>query len=74
MDTLPEDYAAGYGTDKEWCRGVLDNVRRTTVSIKLEAGDHKLRFIHINAGVILQKIDIGLSESECYYGYKVFGS
>ena len=69
-DTLPEGYMAGYGTDKEWCMGVLDNARRTTVSILLEAGRHTLRFIQLDAGVILQKIDVGLSESECFYGYK----
>ncbi|MBP5655336.1 MAG: glycosyl hydrolase 115 family protein [Clostridiales bacterium] len=70
VDTLPEGYMAGYGSDKEWCRGVLDNARRTTVPVTLDAGHHTLRFFHLDAGMILQKIDIGLSESVCFYGYR----
>lgn len=70
LDTLPEGYMAGYGTDKDWCKAVLENGRRTTCSFNLKAGHHELRFIHMDAGIVLQKIEVATTESKAFYGYR----
>ena len=70
LDTLPEGYMAGYGSDKNWCKAVLDNWRKTVFAVDLEAGSHELKLIHLDAGIVFQKIDIGLKESDSFYGYQ----
>ena len=70
IDTLPEGYMAGYGTDKDWCKAVLDNSRKTVYAADLEAGAHELKLIHIDAGIVFQKIDIGLEEPASFFGYR----
>ncbi len=70
VDSLPEGYAAGDPDDEYWCRGVLDNCRRISVKMNLAAGNHSLRFIHLDAGIVLQKIEIAVKESDTFYGYR----
>jgi len=35
---------------------------------KLIEGDHTLRFIHLDAGVVLQKIEIAQQFTDAFYG------
>ncbi len=70
INSLPEVYAAGDPDDEHWSRQVLDNCRRCTVKMNLEAGDHRLRFIHQDAGIVLQKIEIAPEPSDSFYGYR----
>ncbi len=69
VDSLPENYAAGAPDDKRWCTYVLDNCRRCPVKLHLTAGEHSLRFIHMDAGIVLQKIEIAQKPSDSFYGY-----
>ena len=70
LDTLPSGYMAGYGSDKDWCKAVLDNSRRTVFDMDLKAGKHKLKLIHLDAGIVFQKIDIGLTDPSSFYGFR----
>ena len=70
IDTLPAGFAAGVPEDPDWCRYVLDNCRRVNARFQLAAGEHKLRFVHIDAGVVLQKIEVAKKPSKAFYGYR----
>jgi hypothetical protein len=69
INTLPENYAAGDPADKNWCRYVLENGRRCSMSIELEKGQHTLQYIQIESGVVLQKIEIAKVPSRSFFGY-----
>lgn len=69
VNSLPEVYAAGDSEDENWCRYVLDNCRRCDIPLTLEAGKHSLKFIHLEAGIVLQKIEIAKIKSSSFYGY-----
>ncbi len=68
VDSLPTPYAAGEPEDENWCRYVLDNCRCVPVKMELSEGNHTLRFIHLDAGIVLQKIEIAQQPSEAFYG------
>ena len=70
IDTLPEVFNAGDTDDMNWCRYVLDNGRYSDIKVELDAGGHQLRIIHVDAGVVLQKIEIAQRPSTSFYGYK----
>ena len=70
INSLPEIYAAGDPDDESWSRQVLDNCRRCTVKLELTVGEHSLRFIHQDAGIVLQKIEIAQQPSDSFYGYR----
>ncbi|MBN1892268.1 MAG: glycosyl hydrolase 115 family protein, partial [Clostridiales bacterium] len=70
VDTLPKGFAAGDPGDADWYRYVLDNGRRVSISAELEQGPHTLRFIHLDAGVVLQKIEVARQPSNTFYGYR----
>ncbi|MBE6760179.1 MAG: hypothetical protein E7554_08875 [Ruminococcaceae bacterium] len=70
INSLPDIYAAGDPDDEQWSRQVLDNCRRVSMKISLTGGDHSLRFIHLDAGIVLQKIEIAQQPSESFYGYR----
>jgi len=69
IDTLPEVYNAGYNFDKNWMTAVLENGRRHCYRTKLSKGQHKIRLIHLDAGVVFQKFEISLKRSESFYGF-----
>lgn len=56
VDTLPEGYMAGYGTDADWSRAVLENCRVTGASFNLSAGVHRVRFTCVDCMIVLQKL------------------
>lgn len=69
IDSLPEGYMAGYGTDKDWCKGVLINERKVTKKVNLSKGLHEIKFLAIDSGVVLQKIEISKEESTNFFGF-----
>ncbi len=69
LDTLPERFAAGDTDDADWCQYVLDNGRRIHVPITLAEGSHRLAVLAVDAGVVLQKIEIAKETSTSFYGY-----
>lgn len=70
VDTLPEGFMAGDPADPSWCRYVLDNGRRCSITAELATGVHSLRLIHLDAGVVFQKTEIALQPSGSFYGYR----
>ncbi|MBE6753096.1 MAG: hypothetical protein E7559_01880 [Ruminococcaceae bacterium] len=70
IDSLPEGYMAGYGTDPDWCSYVLNNCRRCSSTVTLSEGLHTLRFCQVDAGVVLQKLEIAKIPSRAFYGYR----
>jgi hypothetical protein len=70
VNTLPEGFAAGDPDDTDWCRYVLDNSRRAGMNVDLNEGAHTIRFIHLDAGVVLQKIEVARNPSDTFYGYR----
>lgn len=69
LDTLPAGFAAGNSDDTDWCRYVLDNGRRCSISADLAEGNHTIRFIQMDAGIVLQKIEVAKKPSQTFYGY-----
>lgn len=70
IDTLPKGFAAGNPDDPNWCRYVLDNSRRSEVTVDLDKGPHTVRFIPLDAGVVLQKIEVARKPATSFYGYR----
>ncbi len=55
LDTLPEGFKVDiFNTD--WSRGVLENIRRTKMTLQLMQGMHTLRLFGMDAGVTVEKI------------------
>ena len=70
LNTLPEKFAAGDNQDENWRQYVLDNGRRCSVTTDLAEGVHTLTVIQVDAGVVLQKIEIVKVPSDSFYGYQ----
>ncbi len=69
IDSLPETFAAGDYWDYNWCQGVLNNARKVRYSVTLSAGVHELTYYGVDAGVVLQKIEVAQQDAGTYYGY-----
>lgn len=69
IDTLPEGYMAGYVSDPVWAKGVLINERKITKTANLSKGLHEIKFLTIDSGVVLQKIEISKTLSSNFYGF-----
>lgn len=75
METLPRSFIAGDYNNKEWCEGVLDNIRISNLLYEMKKGLNKLKVYHIDAGVVLERIVISkdplkesfLGPKESYY-------
>lgn len=57
-ELVGEGFHAGDYRDEEWCRGVLDQIRRADVTFELEAGIQRLSIGAMEAGVVLERIRI----------------
>lgn len=69
LDSLPSNFAAGDYYDYNWCQGVLKNVRKVRWTVSLSAGSHELVYYGVDAGVLLQKIEVAQQDAGTYYGY-----
>lgn len=71
LNTLPDRFAAGDNQDQNWRQYVLDNGRRCSIPVELTLGAHCLSVIQVDAGVVLQKIEIAMVPSYSFYGYQI---
>ena len=72
VNMIPEGFAVGDG-NPYWSQGVLDNVRKTTVTVELKEGVNEINIHAINPNLVLQKIVIceeGIVIPESYLGPK----
>ena len=72
VNMIPEGFAVGDG-NPYWSQGVLDNVRRTTVTVELNEGVNEINIHAVNPNLVLQKIVIceeGAKIPESYLGPK----
>lgn len=72
MNMIPEGFAVGDG-NPYWSQGVLDNVRKTFVTVDLNEGVNELNIHAINPNLVLEKIVIceeGVKIPESYLGPK----
>ena len=72
MNMIPEGFAVGDG-NPYWSQGVLDNVRKTVVTVDLNEGVNELNIHAINPNLVLEKIVIceeGVKIPESYLGPK----
>ena len=72
VNMIPEGFAVGDG-NPYWSQGVLDNVRKTTVTVELNAGLNTVAVHAIDPNLVLQKIVIceeGAKIPESYLGPK----
>lgn len=66
-DALPTEFIAG--ESKSWSKGVLDNVHISVTNHVLTKGHHTLRFIGLDAGLVLQKLVLSREPlPSSYYG------
>lgn len=56
-DFIPDDFTVGDG-NMHWQRGVLDNIRRTTIKAELQAGLNMLNVYAMSPNLVLEKIVI----------------
>ena len=69
VNALPEGFIAGDYNEPQWCNAVTINAHVNENKVNLAAGNHKLRFYGIDAGVVLQKMVIYRGElPESYLG------
>lgn len=69
INTLPDGFAAGDTEDMNWCRYVLENGRRCEMTTDFSEGLHTIRFLPMDAGIVLQKIEVAQKPSRTFYGY-----
>jgi hypothetical protein len=62
---------AGSPSDKEWCKGVLDQIRVSKISLAFEKGVREIALGALEAGLVLEKLLIykeGREPLESYLG------
>lgn len=57
-ELVGEGFRAGDYRDEDWCRGVLDQIRRADVFFDLEEGVQQLSIGAMEAGIVLERIRI----------------
>ncbi|MDR0464588.1 MAG: glycosyl hydrolase 115 family protein [Treponema sp.] len=65
------DFKAGDPHYNDWCQGVLDNIRKSEVSLNFENGIHKISIGAVDSGLILERILIyrkGREPLKSYFG------
>ncbi|MCL1823072.1 MAG: glycosyl hydrolase 115 family protein [Oscillospiraceae bacterium] len=64
VTSVPADFRAGNNNDINWCMGVLDNIRSSKTTLKLEAGVQCITIGALEAGLILERLLIYKEENE----------
>lgn len=70
VNLIPEGFAVGDGNEL-WAQGVLDNIRKTPVNLKLREGLNVLTISAISPGFVLEKLVIYQKDEEpqdSYFG------
>ncbi|MBO4448987.1 MAG: glycosyl hydrolase 115 family protein [Clostridiales bacterium] len=65
---LPEGYKIGSAKDTDWSSAVLNNQRKISFDAVLSKGEHELIFKAVEAGTVIEKIEINSSEDDSFYG------
>jgi hypothetical protein len=72
VKTIPDRHyniGAGHYYERDWAEGVLNNCHYGEHKVKLTAGLHTLRFFGVEAGLVLQKIEVYKGKrKESYFG------
>jgi hypothetical protein len=55
MTVVPADFVA-FHSDSRWCRGVLDNIRKTETSLQFDQGVQEIDIAALEAGLIIERI------------------
>jgi hypothetical protein len=55
ITAVPADFVA-FHSDPRWCRGVLDNIRKSAVSLNFEQGVQEIAIAALEAGLVLERI------------------
>ena len=58
INTIPEGYVGGENYCGDWCRAVLENVRRTKVDVTLKKGENIIEFEATEPGFVLEKFEL----------------
>jgi len=69
VTSVPADFKAGNPLCKEWCQGVLDNIRVSRVNMTLEKGVREISVGALEAGLVLERILIHSAEKEPLASY-----
>ncbi len=72
VNMIPDGFAVGDG-NPFWSQGVLDNIRKTTVTVDLNEGVNSINILAINPNLVLHKIVIcekGAKLPDSYLGPK----
>lgn len=72
VDALPDGFKVG-DNQPSWSKGVLDNIRTSTVSFDLEAGVNTVSFKCLSPGFVLEKVVVyeeGMKPAKSYLGPK----
>ncbi|MCL2697895.1 MAG: glycosyl hydrolase 115 family protein [Oscillospiraceae bacterium] len=64
LTSVQADFRAGSPGDRCWCQGVLDNIRVTKTTLKLEAGVQEITISALEAGLVLEKLLVHKKKSE----------
>ena len=64
VDTIPEGYAGGENSCREWCMAVIENVRATKVCIGPEKGVNTISISPVSPGFVLEKTVLVLPGNE----------
>jgi len=56
ISALPDDFNAGSNSCKEWCEGVLDQIRICRTSLKFEKGVQEISIGAMEAGLVLERV------------------
>jgi hypothetical protein len=55
ITAVPADFVT-FHSDSRWCRGVLDNIRKTNAELHFEQGVQEIAIAALEAGLILERI------------------
>jgi len=69
VTSVPSDFQAGNPWDKNWCDGVLNNIRKNFVSFNAEKGIQKITICALEAGFVLERILIYRKGKELLESY-----
>ena len=56
VTAVDENFKAGSPGDANWCKGVLDNIRKTKTKLHFEAGVNEITIGALEAGLVLERI------------------
>lgn len=70
-DTIPSGYRAGDTGCEYWCQGVLNQVHRCRIKVRLSRGNNELRIYAVDAPLVLERLVLwpeGKDRKESYLG------